>query len=103
MPGDSGGKDLNCVLGLASHCQYVTLVNHPSILPEQGTFFVRQSDKFIGLCICKSVVSAVEISLRYMRQRVHQRDGLANLARILECAFCVGECSVGITEYPQSQ
>ena len=25
-----------------------TLVHHSDRLPEQGTFFVRQSDKFIG-------------------------------------------------------
>ena len=40
---------MNCVRGFAGQGQYATLDQHSDCLPEQGAFFVRQSDKFIGI------------------------------------------------------
>ena len=50
---------MNCVRGFAGQGQYATLVHHSDRLPEQGAFFVRQSDSFIGLRVCCRVISAV--------------------------------------------
>ena len=44
---------------LAGQGQYATLIHHSARLPEQGAFFVRQSDNFIGLRVCCCVVPAV--------------------------------------------
>ena len=35
-----------------------TLAQHSARLPEQGAFFVRQSDKFIDVRVCCRVISA---------------------------------------------
>jgi hypothetical protein len=56
-----------------------------------GALLVRQRDNFIGLRVCRRVISAANISPGCAEQRVHQRGGLADLACILERAFGVRE------------
>ena len=56
----------NCVRGFAGQGQNATLVHHSERLPEHGAFFVRQSDKFIGLRVCCRVISAEDMGERRM-------------------------------------
>ena len=71
-------------------------------LPEQGVFFVRQCDNFIGLQVCCRVVSALDMGEQWDRQREHQRGGVADFAGILERVISVCERGLGIAKQPQS-
>jgi hypothetical protein len=44
---------------------------------------LRQCDKFLDDRVCCRVISTLEMDRRYIGQRMHQRSGLADLARIL--------------------
>ena len=78
-------------------------MHHSDRLPEQGAFFVRQSDKFIDLRVCCRVISAVDMGKTMRGQRKHQRGGLTDLARILERVVSVCERGLGIAKQPQGQ
>src|SRR5262249_26595886 len=67
-----------------------------------GTFFVRKSEKLLESCGCFRVISALNLDKRPVRQRMHQRGGVTDLARILERVLGVGERGLGVTKTKQS-
>ena len=75
---------MECVRCSTGQSKKNTLIQHAGGLPEQGTLFVCQSEKFIDKRVCCCVLSAPAIRKRCMEQRIHQRDGVADLARIVE-------------------
>ena len=64
--------------------------------------FVCQSDKLVDLRICSGVISAEDVVKTCVGQRIHQCGGVADFARILDCALGVIARSRGITKYPQT-
>ena len=86
---------MDCIRGFAELGKKLTLHQHSVRLPRQGTFFVCQSKKFIDKQVCCCVLSAPGIRKRCVEQRIHQRDGVAAIARIVERVVCVRERSVG--------
>ena len=72
---------MNCVRGFAGQAK-TQPCSMSERLPEQGAFFVRQCDKFIEAHLLR-VVSAEDMGQLCVTQRIHQRGGLADLARIL--------------------
>jgi len=77
-------------------------MRHSYWLPQQGAFFVRQRDKFIDQCIRCRIISALNVDKRSVRQRMHQRGGVTDLARILDRVLDVTERGIGVTKTKQS-
>jgi hypothetical protein len=94
---------LHCVRSFAGQGKKPTLLQHSERLPERGAFFVRQSDKFIDEYLYCWVLSAEDMGQRCAVQRVHQRGGVADLARIIERVLRVCERGLGITKHPQGK
>src|SRR5262249_50159155 len=67
-----------------------------------GVFFVRQSSKFIKERLCFSIMPVPRVLPRCPPQRIHQCGGLADLARLVDCALAFFARSRGITEVPQT-
>jgi tetratricopeptide (TPR) repeat protein len=82
---------LDCVRGFASEGPYAASIDPSQRLPERGALLVRLCDNFIALRVCCRVVSAVEKGERCDDLRIHQRGGLADLARIFERVVGCGD------------
>jgi hypothetical protein len=79
------------------------VVHHSERLPLRGTFFIRQAKNFVSLSTCCGVVPAADMGTRCVGQRIHQRGGLADLARMLEGVVNICERGLWVAEQPQGQ
>ena len=79
-------------------------INIPFAFQIQGAFFVRQSDEFIRIVRLLPRNSRRKYESNDASwQRVHQRSGVVDLARIPERVFDVCERGLGIAKHPQGQ
>ena len=77
-------------------------MHHSECLPEQGAFFVRQSDKFIALRVCCCVVSADDMGQTMCIDSAYINVAAWPISRAsLERVLCVCERGLGIAKQPQ--
>ena len=98
--GPRRGDHLDAIRALFGHGGHKTSQQHSDRLVEGCAFFVRQRDEFSEDSLRRRIVPAVDMRPDYGRQRVHQGEGVADLARIPERAFSVRERRLGKTEIP---
>ena len=95
---------MDCVRGFAGQGQYATLVHHSAAPSRTRRPFrppKRQVHRLARL-LPRNFRSRIWVN-DVMVQRIHQRGGLADLARILERVLGVRERGLGIAKQPQSQ